>query len=303
MNQFQIESQNELQNKFMSQGNKRILWELMSENNIFNGIPDNYVNNVKGDFERTLKQSSGSIIDTDTILSLNKQVIIKMIVEVKKYTTIPVTAEEVLTKKQEKFQRGLVSKQEEFNNLIQPPKPPIIDFSEKLDDDPIGSEMDIKLAETIAWREKQLSQVLEKQDTTKANDWIKSGKQDLAMQTNVVKQSTHGDSIKIGDATSIDDIINVKKVSFTENTMQSQPMQSQPMQSQPMQSQPMQSQPMQSQPMQNQPIQLTFMDKLKKKDINDEIVSIKNDIKILLEQNKSIIENQDKLINLLISNK
>ena len=44
------------------------------------------------------------------------------------------------------------------------------------------------------------------------------------------------------------------------------------------------------------------MDKLKKKDINEEVASIKNDMKTLLAQNKLILENHDKLINLLMQN-
>jgi hypothetical protein len=271
-----------IQEKFISQDNKRILWEIMNEHNVFKGISGNYLNNVKGDFERTLKQRASSIIDKDDILTLNKQVIMRMVEEVKKYVpapvNAPVTSQEVLTKKQEKFQRGLESKQEEFNNLIQPPKPPVIDFTDKLDDEPIGSEMDIKLAQTIAWREKQLSQVLEKQDTTKANDWIKNGKQDLSLAT----RPPHGDSIKIGDPTNIDDIINIKKVSFSENSEVTMH---------------------ENNNIQNNNIQLSFIDKLKKKDINEEIASLKSDIKNLLAQNKLILENQDKLIDLLVNNK
>jgi hypothetical protein len=267
-----------VQQKFLSQGNKRLLWELMNQHNIFHGISDTYINNVKGDFERALSQRGSSIIEKDDILSLNKQVIIKMVEEVKKYAPVNatvlthITSQEILAKKQEKFQRGLESKQEEFNNLIQPPIPPVIDFTEKLDDDPIGSEMDIKLAQTISWREKQLSQVLEKQDTTKANEWIKNGKQELSIQ------ASHGDSIKIGDPTNIEDIINIKKVSFSDR--ENEPMS-----------------------IQSNSIQLTFMDKLKKKDIYEEVTSLKLDIRNLLEQNKLILENQEKILKLLINNK
>jgi hypothetical protein len=290
-----------VQDKFLSQDNKRLLWELMIAQNIFQGISDTYINNVKTDFERTLAQKATTIQARDDILSLNKQVLFKMVEEVKKYIQLPVTSEEVLTKKQEKFQRGLASKQEEFNTLIQPPKPPVIDFTDKLDDEPIGSEMDIKLAQTIAWREKQLSQVLEKQDTTQANDWIKNG-----------IQATHGDTIKIGESTNIDDIINVKKVSFSDreaepmsmqsNSMQSNSMQSNSMPSNSMQSNSMPSNSMQSNSMQSNNTPLTFMDKLKKKDIYEEISSVKTDIKILLTQHKLILENQEKILHLLAIN-
>jgi len=273
--------------QFSSQGNKRILWELMTENNVFNNIPDKYVTNVKADFENCLTQMSHNIKPQDSILELNKQVIIKMINGVVKYamTTLATptlatptlaTAAEVSTKKQQQLQRGFETKREEFNNLIQPPKPATIDFTDKLDDEPIGSEMDIKLAQTIAWREKQLSQVLEKQDTSAANAWINN-------------------HIKIGDPTKIDErsIVNIKKVNFADTIVE--------------------------------PTTINFMDKLKRKDVNednsiktdlikidialikddialikDDIALIKDDMNTLSEQNKLLLENIDKIMDMLI---
>ena len=261
------------QSQFSSQGNKRILWELMTENNAFNNIPDKYVTNVKADFENCLTQMSHNIKPQDSILELNKQVIIKMINGVVKYAMpIPTlaTAAEVSTKKQQQLQRGFETKREEFNNLIQPPKPATIDFTDKLDDEPIGSEMDIKLAQTIAWREKQLSQVLEKQDTSAANSWINSN------------------HIKIGDPTNIDErsIVNIKKVNFADTIVE--------------------------------PTTINFMDKLKRKDVHednaiktdiikddmalikDSIALIKDDMNTLTEQNKLLLENIDKIMDMLI---
>ena len=40
----------DIYNKYISQDNKRILWEIMIENKLFNGIPSKYENNVKSDF-------------------------------------------------------------------------------------------------------------------------------------------------------------------------------------------------------------------------------------------------------------
>jgi len=259
--------------QFSSQGNKRILWELMTENNVFNNIPDKYVTNVKADFENCLIQMSHNIKPQDSILELNKQVIIKMISGVVKYamaTPTLATAAEVSTKKQQQLQRGFETKREEFNNLIQPPKPATIDFTDKLDDEPIGSEMDIKLAQTIAWREKQLSQVLEKQNTSAANTWI------------------NNNHIKIGDPTNIDErsIVNIKKVNFADTIVE--------------------------------PTSINFMDKLKRKDVNednsiktdliktdivlikDSIALIKDHMNTLSEQNKLLLENIDKIMDMLI---
>jgi len=230
----ETESEFTLPDKFTSQANKRLLWEIMVENNVFTDISNTYVTNIKADFEKNLQRIKGTITGNDTILELNKKSILKMIEEVKKYrelpnstTTphhVPVTSSEVLNKKQAQFQKGLQTKQEEFNQLIQPVKPQTIDFSDKTDDEPIGSEMDMKLSQTIAWREQQLSQVLEKQNPTEANEWINNGKKEnvtangIANVSPIINSSNH---IKIGDPTKIDEsnFINLKKVSFVEDNV------------------------------------------------------------------------------------
>lgn len=307
---------NEVQYKFVSQDNKRLLWEIMIENDLFNGIPDKYANNVKADFENRLKQMSGNILSTDSILDANKKIIVQMIEDIKNYTKpepmpvpvpVPITSAEALSKKQAQFQKGLQSRQEEFTSLIQPIKPTTIDFSDKLDDEPIGSEMDIKLSQTIAWREKQLSQVLEKQDTNEASEWINNGKKVNSNTSASTSASANtSNHIKIGDVTNIDEnnIISLKKVSFSEdNSLVDKP-------------------------------RVNFMDKLKKKDTNEDSTIFKNSLNVLtgelaliktdltfistgvtelksdlalikseiskiLAENKSFIENQEKIMDQL----
>jgi hypothetical protein len=192
--------------------------------------------------------------------------------------------------------------------MIQPPKPAVIDFSDKIDDEPIGSEMDIKLAQTIAWREKQLSQVLETQNTTAANDWINNGGKRISSTNAMASQSTSvagtGPSasvagagasttntassslvnhLTIGDETSIDEhnIINVKKVTFVDT-------------------------------LPNEPVQaLSFMDKLKKKDVNEDAINnLNNEITLIRADiialntlynthSKTMLEQQEKMLDLL----
>ena len=310
---------NEQQLQILSLENKRILWSIMTENNIFNGIPDKYADNVKADFERKLQVIATNFRPNESILSANKQIIMQMIEEVTKYLPQQVqqaqlqqvqqvqqaqaqqvqqvqqaqqlqqaqynTAEEISNKKQAQFQRGLQTKQDEFNKLIQPPQPAIIDFSDKIDDEPIGSDMDIKLAQTIAWREKQLSQVFEKQNTTVA---INNGGKTVIASNNTIKNDKDN-HLKIGDETNIDEkhIINVKKVSLILNetpTIDDTPT------------------------LDGEPI---IIDKLKTTDINDdvilfiktEILSIKSDItelnNILVINNKLVLEQQEKIIDML----
>jgi hypothetical protein len=229
------ETEMSLPEKFGSHANKRLLWDIMVENNVFTGLSNKYFNNIKADFERILQGFKSIISVNDSILELNKKSILRMMEEVKKYreTTplnVPVTSADLLTKKQEQFQKGLQTKQEEFNRLIQPVKPQIIDFSDNIDDEPIGSEMDMKLSQTITWREQQLSQVLEKQNPTEATEWLNNGKRTIANTNSNVKYNTtptantnvnSTNHIKIGDPTNIDEnsFINLKKVSFAEDNV------------------------------------------------------------------------------------
>ena len=229
----------------------------MIDNNIFDKVNPTYEKQVRSDFENKLQQIATSVRPNDSILNVNKQIIVQMMEDVKKYI-IPIkntnnktnnianndliTSEEILTKKQAQFQKGLQTKQDEFNKLIKPVKPTTIDFSDKIDDEPIGSEMENRVAQAIAWREQQLSQVLEKQDTTMASDWINNGGQTKTIKANAIGSNTIGSNtnamgvdggvprgvdggvpraIKIGDATQIDErnIINIKKVSFSDSAL------------------------------------------------------------------------------------
>ena len=317
-----------IQTKFNSNENKRILWEIMIENNVFKDIPEKYANNIKAEFETSLQQLIAITGPSDNILELNKKIIRHMMERVKTYHTpiptqsshVPVTSSEVLTKKQAQFQKGLQTKQDEFNRLIQPVKPQSIDFSDKNEDEPIGSEMDLKLSQTIAWREQQLSQVLEKQNPVDASEWINNGKKVSASanvsanantnsnlntsntntntsNTNVSNNSNISTNtnmhIKIGNPTKMDDsnIINLKKVSFMEDSITTPAPVTVP---------------------------FNFMDKLKKKDgledlnllktdiagLQTNIIGLQTDIELmktnmnkLLADNKLILENQEKIMD------
>ena len=202
----------DIKNEFISQNNKFIVWETLVNNNLFNGVPDRYANNIKADFEACLQRIKLESVATDSVLLLNKKAILNIIERIQLYRQEPVTSADVLSKKEAQFHKGLQTKQEEFNSLMQPIKPQSIDFSDKIvDDDPIGSDMDNKLNETIAWRERQLRQVLEQQNPAKASEWITNG------QKSIVSTIHKSNNIVIGDTTKIDEsnIINLKKVSFS----------------------------------------------------------------------------------------
>ena len=181
--------------RFKSNQNKGIIWSLLNEHNVFNGIDIKYVNMIKQDFDGKVNYISNSISNNDTMVSLNKKVISEMIIELNKYKTIqpieinttsnnssnanaiasansvPITSAEAQLQKQTLFQKNLETKQNEFDTLINKQKPVTIDFSDNNGQDkPNSAEMERKLAETIAWREKQLNIVLDTQNKNEVNN-------------------------------------------------------------------------------------------------------------------------------------
>ena len=163
-----------LTNEFNSTKNKGTLWSLMYENGLFEGIESKYVNSVKNDFEKKISQISLNISQVDNLTILNKQVISDMMTNILKYKNIEqashiqqppplITSTEITEQRQKVFNNVLQTKKNEFDSMMNKNIPNKIDFSDAADK-PIGSEMDKILAETIAWREKQLNVVLETQD-------------------------------------------------------------------------------------------------------------------------------------------
>jgi hypothetical protein len=138
---------------------------------------------------------------------------------------IPITSADAQLQKQTLFQKNLETKQSEFDTLINKPKPNTIDFADNNGQDkPNSSEMERKLAETIAWREKQLNVVLDTQNKSEtsiseANKWINRDN---------VSPSGNNLILKIDKNTPVDiNVINLdnkfkKKVSFPD-TKESEP--------------------------------------------------------------------------------
>jgi len=234
--------------RFKSNQNKGIIWSLLNEHNVFNGIDIKYVNMIKQDFDGKVGYISNSISNNDTMVSLNKKVISEMIIELNKYKTIqpieinattnananalPITSAEAQLQKQTLFQKNLETKQNEFDTLINKQKPVTIDFSDNNGQDkPNSAEMERKLAETIAWREKQLNIVLDTQNKNEVNNSdasvstasISSASLSAASQwinRDNVSSNTNNILLKIDQNTPVDiNVINLdnklkKKVSF-----------------------------------------------------------------------------------------
>lgn len=212
--------------EFTSNDNKSILWDILVEQNLFEGIDSKYKYEIKDVFEQTIlvveKQGRGL-----SLIEKNKDVIKNMVMTLesfKRQQQSPIvprqyTNEELHKERQKAFERELQRKQTEFDGLNRT-MPEKIDFSDKADEK-LGDKIDTLLAETIASRERELKQVLQIQNPEMAAKWIETG--------NRISNFNDSESIrnlKIGEEAQIQEtqIVNLdkkvhraQKVSFNEN--------------------------------------------------------------------------------------
>ena len=220
---------------FSSQENKRLLWSLMSENNVFAGIPDTKVEVVKQLFEKEILEISNT---TDSLLDKNKKILLSMnsklnylrissITQQNEGQNNPVTSKDLADDRREKMNSKLQNKQEEFNKLITAETPKEINFADTAEEKPIGSEMDNLLADMMEKRSKQLNQVIQSQDTNAAEKWINN--EGVGTEITSGSANTSGPvTLNIGEKVETPSITVVqmqneskdKRVTFSEDTKQ-----------------------------------------------------------------------------------
>lgn len=209
-----------LYNQFNSASNKGIIWNLLLENNSFSNIPDNKYNVIKETFDKKVGIMAEQIDEsTDRLINLNKKIISDMVIYLsdkkQKYNSNSVpelyNATDLSEQRQKRLNDELSAKKNEFENLTKVNIPETPDFSDKLDS-PIGSEMEKMIAEQIALREQQLSNVLNRQDTEEAKKWIDNN------NDSIIKLKI-GDDINVDlDRNNISNSISPKKqVSFLDD--------------------------------------------------------------------------------------
>jgi|SaaInlV_150m_DNA_4_1039716.scaffolds.fasta_scaffold13678_2 hypothetical protein len=168
---------------FNSKKNKELLYNLLLNNNMFTGLPENLITNVQQEIENVV-----ATIDKDTsiqpLIDKNKRfmlLIVRKISEMKLRSSntnttsiqdIPssnnieeiYTAEDIRQKNMNEFESSYTSAQDDFNNSMKLTKPEDVPFGDIQDDGPIENMDDI-LAKTIAERNLVI-QDLQYDDTT-----------------------------------------------------------------------------------------------------------------------------------------
>lgn len=191
---------------FVSNQNKGIIWEILIEQKLFEGIDQKHKHEIKELFENTVLmiESQGKGL---SLMEKNKEVIKIMVLRLESFKGQPIiskreyTNEELHKEKQQVFENKLKKKQSEYDDMnIKIPEK--IDFSDKLDEK-IGDKMDSLLAQAIASRERQLNQVIQTHNPENASKWITGENGNISNEINNFE--TQPKNLKIGNETQIQD--------------------------------------------------------------------------------------------------
>jgi len=206
---------------FLQKDNITTLWDVISDENIFkflskniqNKVSDVFLSNIKGFYETERKK-------TNNLVDMNKKYILLILNYIKQNfpEILPnkikifkeeienkelITYEEIQNEKLSQFEKNLKLKQEEFTDSITLKVPEKPDFSDTIQDGPIG-EMDKMIKEITAKRNydveeisrfNQSNQLNLKQDV---NNWlkpqetsVKSEKLSFNNNNNQIKEKKH----------------------------------------------------------------------------------------------------------------
>ena len=183
------------QNDFLSRDNKELLWNVLYENNAFNGIPKENVGSIQNLFEKSLTSANTNGSD---LITLNKDFISGFIQKIDSYKqrTVPLVRE-----KKNEVNSQFANKQQEFTDLLNPKPPADISFSDA-DDQPLdNAKIDEMLQLTIRQRELDLEVPNAPTSNDGSHKWL-SGEN--ANMSGIAK------NIKIGDE--LHDTENVVKL-------------------------------------------------------------------------------------------
>lgn len=175
-----------LKKKYSSRDNKGIIWGVLLENKLFEGLNDSQ--SILNEFEQQIRTIGETIQQKDSIVSLNKKTINHMVSYIKYMKTqqqqtsqrsLPNTSsahtiEDIMKERQQHFKKTLNAKQEEFKRTIQGHIPKAIDFSDKAEQ-PMDGDMDRKLSELMEKRGVELNYLPKKEELKKATNWIQNG--------------------------------------------------------------------------------------------------------------------------------
>jgi len=137
-----------MSNILLSEQNKELLWNILSNNNAFVNIPESKFSNVKAIFEsnitKTFNENKEIFITNyktgeskNIVMQLNKTILQNIMLDInsfKKSLLTPLDIKDIFkNEKSEEFEKELLEKKVSFTNLITKKVPEAIDFSETKD--------------------------------------------------------------------------------------------------------------------------------------------------------------------------
>ena len=170
---------------YVSNDNKGLLWGILQESNIFQGIHSDKFDEIKSIFENTIHNIS-TRHSQKGIMEKNKMTIeelISRINEVKKANEPKIKviykAEDLQRERANELNNKLKKYEDDMGSIGKVKKPEEINFSDNtwnVDDKPIGDEMDRLISEKMASRERELEIPAISSDAEK---WITNGRDNL----------------------------------------------------------------------------------------------------------------------------
>jgi len=168
--------------EFISNNNKGLIWGLLQESNVFDGIENENFARIQTIFEDTISNVHRSNTNL-SLLEKNKLAMNTLIKKIsdekskpKKSIQMVYRAEDIQNKREQEFNVKLKEQQDNLNKMINPAKPKAMSFSDETinDDKPIGDDMDRLIAERLATRERELEIP---QITKETEQWLNNNRE------------------------------------------------------------------------------------------------------------------------------
>lgn len=220
--------------EYTSNDNKGLLWGILQESSIFNGINNSDFDKIKHIFENTIYNINLNN-PNESLIDKNKTTIEEMIDKINKEKEgrnenrehklsesskirVVYKAEDLKQERLSEFNTKLQKYQEENGTLGKINKPDEISFIDKndMEDKPIGDEMDRLISERLANRERELELLPVSNDAEK---WINNGR-DNSPNVKKVSFQEESNTINKSETKQINNTRETTQINNTPETMQ-----------------------------------------------------------------------------------
>jgi len=200
--------------EYISNDNKGLLWGILQESNIFDGINNSEFDKTKHIFENTIYNINLNN-PNDSLIDKNKTTIEEMIVKITKQKKITnnskikvvYKADNLKQERLNEFNTKLQKYQEENSSFGKANKPEEIAFTDNTnnEDKPIGDEMDRLISERMASRERELETL---PVSNNAEKWINNGRD----KSPIVKKVSFQEEAEVENNTKKADVSNILNI-------------------------------------------------------------------------------------------